>query len=509
MLNRMEQIEKSKVKLEIEVASSDVDTALAKAYRKVVKKVNLPGFRKGKVPRHILESRFGPEILHEEALEFLVPEAYEKALEEADLDPIGRPQFELVQMEKGKQLLFNAVVEVIPPVELGEYKGLEAEQEEAEIEDIQVDHHLYMLREQNARLVPLEEGPAKEGDLLTIDFTGYIDGEPFEGGEAENYSLELGSKSFIPGFEEQLIGSKPEEEKEVKVKFPDNYRNEDLAGKEAVFKVKVKQIKEKQLPELDDEFVKEISEFETLEEMKTDLKEKLIKNAEEQSKNKLEEDLIEKITAVSSVEPPKTLVERQIDRMIGDLENYLRYQGMGLDQFLEMSGKSMEELREDRREEAVKRTKANLVLDAVAKKEGISIDDSELDDKIAAIAESYNDEPERIKELLEKQGRIPVIREEMRIRKAIDLLVNEAKITKVKKKKKQQAEEKEKTEAKKAAAKKTAVTKKGAAKSSAKKKTADGSAEAKKAAKKASPSKKTSGKSVKKQTEIDNRPGKE
>lgn len=435
MLNRSEKIDDGKIKLEIEVPAPDVNTALAKAYRKVVKEINLPGFRKGKIPRRILESRFGPEVLHEEALEILVPPAYQQALEEADIDPINQPDFELVQVEEDKPLIFNAVVEVLPPVELGEYRGVKVEQEEVLIDDLQVDNHLFMLREQNARLVPREEGAAKDGDLVSIDFKGYIDGEPFEGGEAENYSLELGSKSFIPGFEDQLIGAAVDEERDVIVTFPDKYQKEELAGKEATFKVKVRQIKEKQLPELDDQFAKEISELETLEEMKIDLKDKLLKNAEEQSKTRLEEDLIEKITRVSKVNPPEVLVERQIDRIVGDLENYLRYQGMSIEQFVELSGKDMESLRKDKREEAEKRTRANLALDAIAKKEGIVIEDRELDDKIVSIAESYNDQPERIREVLDKQGRLPVIREEMRIRKAIDLIVAEAQIKKVSKKK--------------------------------------------------------------------------
>ncbi len=439
MLKNTENIESSKVKLEVEVAAPEVDTALAKAYRQVVKKVNLPGFRKGKVPRRILESRFGPEVLYEEALEILVPSAYDEAVEEAGVEPIGQPEFDLVQIEEGKPLIFNALVEVMPPVEIGAYKGLEAEQDEAAVDDLQIDHHFYMLREQNARLVPREEGPVKQGDLVTIDFKGFVDGELFEGGEAENYSLEIGSNTFIPGFEEQLIGVNPEEEKEVKVKFPDNYRKEDIAGKDALFNVTVKQIKEKQLPDLDDEFVKEISEFETLDEMKADLKVKLQKNAEEQAKSKLEGELIEKVSDASEVALPKVLVERQIDRMIGELENYLRYQGMGMDQFIELSGKTKEEMREEKREDAEKRTKANLVLDAIAKKEGITVEDSELEAKIKEIAESYKDDPERIRDILEKQGRIPVMLEEIRIRKVIDLIVGETKVKVVKKKEEKKA----------------------------------------------------------------------
>jgi trigger factor len=452
MLKNVEKMEGNRVKLEIEIAAPDVDTALAKSYRQVVKKINLPGFRKGKVPRRILESRFGPEILHEDALEMLVPDAYEAALKEADLDPINNPEFELLQIEESKPLIFNAVIEVLPSVELGEYRGLEVEQERAEVDDIQIDHHLYMLREQNARLVPREEGPVNKGDLVQIDFKGYVEGELFEGGEAEDYSLEIGSGSFIPGFEDQLIGAVQDEEREIKVTFPEHYRKEDIAGKEATFKVVVKQIKEKQLPELDDEFVKEVSEFETLAEMKADLKEKLLKNAEDQSRAKLEEVLIEKVSAAAAVEPPKILVDRQIDRMVGDLENYLRYQGMGLDQFLELSGKDKDEVREERREEAEKRTKANLVLDAIAKKEGITADDSELKEKIEEIATTYNDDPDRIRGLLEKQGRIPVMKEEIRIRKVIDLIVSEAKIKMVKAKQEEVKEPEKKAKSRKSAA---------------------------------------------------------
>jgi len=470
MLKNLEKMEKSKVKLEIEVAVPDVDTALAKAYFKVVKKVNLPGFRKGKVPRRILEARFGPEILHEEALELLIPHAYQEAIKSADVEPIEQPAFELVQMEEGKPLVFHALVDVLPEIELAEYRGVKVEQDEVEVDDLQVDHHLYMLREQNARLVPLEDSKVEVGHLLQIDFKGYIDGEPFEGGEAENYSLEIGSKSFIEGFEEQLVGAAKDEEKEVITTFPKNYHKQDLAGKEVSFKVTVKQIKEKQLPDLDDEFVKEVSEFENLGDLKGDLKVKLLKNAEEQSKIKMEELLIRTISEGSKVELPSTLVERQIDRIIGDLENYLRYQGINLDKFVELSGKSIDELREEKREEAEKRTKANLVLDAASKKEGIDVEDSELDAKIAAIAEEYNDQPDRIRDILDKQGRLPVIREELRIRKTIDLLVSEAQITMVKAKKKPTGKKETSTDAKKGSAKKSGGT--GKVKTPARKKEA-------------------------------------
>ena len=440
MLKSKEELENSRVKLLIEVPAPEVDTALARAYRKVVKKVSLPGFRKGKVPRRILETRFGPEVLHEEALEYLVPPAYEEAVKEAELDPIDHPDFELVSIEEGRPLLFHALIEVIPPVALGSYEGLKVEQIEAVADPLQVEHHLYMLREQNVRLVPKEEGVAGVGDVVSIGFKGTIDGEPFDGAEAENHTLEIGSESFIPGFEEQLVGAKAGSEVEVKVTFPANYRKDDLAGKEALFKVAVKQIKQKVLPELDDEFVKEVSELETLDEMKADLEAKLLKNAQDQSKIKLEDDLIQKVTDSSQVDVPKTLVERQIDRILGDLEQFLRYQGLNLEQFVAMAGKTKEELREEKREEALKRAKANLVLDAIAKKEGISVEDSELETKFAEIAGDDQEELERIKKIIENQGRIPVMKEEMRIRKAIDLLVSKAQITMVKPQKEELSE---------------------------------------------------------------------
>ena len=433
MLTRWEKIENNKVKLEIEVAAPEVDTALAKAYRKVVQNVNLPGFRKGKVPRRILESRFGPEILHEEALELLVPSAYQQALKEADVEPIEQPDFDLLQMEEGKSLIVHVTVEVLPDVELGEYKGLMVEQEEVAITAEQVDEALESMRLQQARLVPKEEGTAAEGDLVSMDFRGYVGEEPFEGGEAENYSLELGSQKFIPGFEEQLIGAAPGEEREVRVTFPEDYRKEDLAGKEALFKVTVKQIKEKKLPELDDEFAKEMSDQETLEEFKAQIREKMEKSAREQARIKLEETLIEKVSEASTVEMPPVLIERQIDRMLGDMEQYMRFQGLSLEKFCEMSGKTMDELRAEKQEEAAKRAKANLTLEALIKKEGIGVEDSEVDEKVAAIAAEHDTEPERVREIFEKQGRIPVMREEIRMRKVIDLLVSEAQITPVKK----------------------------------------------------------------------------
>ncbi|HHX87165.1 MAG TPA: trigger factor [Firmicutes bacterium] len=431
---KWEKLDKNKVKFEIEVPSPEVDTALARAYRKVVQKVKLPGFRKGKIPRRILEMRFGPEILYDDALEILVPDAYRRAIKEADLEPIDEPEIECHQLESGKPFLFEAVVEVMPEVVLGQYKGVEVEQEEVEVTAEHVDKFLEGLREQHARLVtvPEGEGAAGKGDMVIIDFKGFIDGQPFEGGEAENYSLELGSQSFIGDFEEQLEGAIPGEQREVSVKFPDNYMRDELAGKQALFEVTVNEIKRKQLPELNDEFGKEIGDFENLEELKADIRQRLEKTAQEQSERKLEDDLIRKISESAQVELPELLVERQVDRMMNDLEQYLRYQGLTLDKYAEFADKTVEEIRQEKRPEAELRARSAVVLEAIVKEEGIAVEDHELDRKIEEIARTYSDEPERVKELFKKQGRLQLLEEEIKLKKAINLLLSEAQVSTVK-----------------------------------------------------------------------------
>jgi len=427
MLTRWEKIENNKVKLEIEVAASEVDNALEISYRKIVKKINLPGFRKGKVPRRILEHRFGPEVLHEEALEILVPTAYRQALEEADVEPIGQPDFKLVQIEETKPLILHATVEVTPPVELGQYKGIEAEQEEVEITTEQVEQTLQALREQHARLEPKERSIAA-GDMVIIDYKGYIGNEPFDGGEAENYSLEIGSGRFIAGFEEQLIDAAAGDEREVKVTFPEDYHLKDVAGKEAIFKVVIKQVKEKKLPELDDNFAKEVSSLENLADFKAQIHERMEEEARDRARAKLETALINKVAEASEVVLPEILIEQQIDQMLDDMDQYLRYQGLTLEKFYELSGKTLADLRADKQEEAARRAKVKLVLDALIKKEGITAEESEVDGRIADLASRYSDQPERIRDIFEKQGRISNIRKEIQIQKAIDLLVKEAKI---------------------------------------------------------------------------------
>ena len=436
---KWEKIDTNKVCLEIEVPVEEVNDALDKAYRKVVKKVSVPGFRKGKVPQKILESRYGPEIFYEDALEILVDPNYSKAVKECQLEPIDQPEFELVQMEKGKPLIFKVTVDVKPEVELGDYKGITVEQEKKEITAEDVERYLSSLREQHARLVALEEGEICEKDLAVIDFNGTIDGEPFEGGAGENYSLEIGSGSFIQGFEEQLLGMHKNEEREVKVTFPEDYAQEKLKGKDAVFHVTVKEIKRPQLPDLNDDFVQELTEeFSTLEEFKADVENKLKENLENREKINLESKLIEKISAESMVDVPEVLVERELDNRMAEFEYYLRMQGLNLEQYGQLVEGGLEKIRDEQRGEALKHARANLVLDAIIKKEALEASDEEIEEKLREVVRNANaknntDEIdlEKIKEQFEKQGRLDIMAHEIRYRKAIDLLVEHANVIQV------------------------------------------------------------------------------
>ncbi len=441
---KWEKIDTNKVCLEIEVPVEEVSDALDKAYRIVVKKVSVPGFRKGKVPQKILESRYGPEILYEDALEILVDPNYSKAVKECQLEPIDKPELELVQMEKGKPLIFKVTVDVKPEVELGDYQGITVEQEKKEITAEDVERYLGSLREQHARLVTLEDGEICEKDLAVIDFSGTIDGEPFEGGAAENYSLEIGSGSFIQGFEEQLLGAHKNEEREVKATFPEDYAQEELRGKDAVFHVTVKEIKRPQLPDLDDDFVQELTEeFSTLEEFKADVENKLKENLENREKIDLESKLIEKIAAESKVDVPEVLVERELDNRLAEFEYYLRMQGLNLEQYGQLIEGGLEKIRAEQRGEALKHAKANLVLDAIIKKEALEASDEEIEDKLREVVQNAQNaqnanvnnkdeiDLEIIKEQFEKQGRLDIMAHEIRYRKAIDLLVEHANVIQV------------------------------------------------------------------------------
>ncbi len=429
---RWEKIDDNKVRMEIEIPDVEVNEALVQAYRKVVKKVSLPGFRKGKIPRKVLESHFGPEILYEEALEMLVNPGYSKAVQECQLEPIDQPQFELVQMEKDKPLIFKVTVDVKPEVELCAYKEITVEHVKKEVTPEDVEKYMQSLRAQHARLVVVEDGVLQEKDLAIIDFEGKINGESFEGGQAENHSLEIGSQTFIPGFEEQLLGARKDEKRQIKATFPADYFRDNLAGKEAVFDVLVKEVKRPQLPELNDDFVQEITEeFSTLEEFKADVEKKLKEVLQQRQKVDLESKIIEKAAEESKVEVPGVLVERELESLLSEYEYYLRMQGLSLEQYGEMIEGGLEKLKDGYRGEATKRAKANLVLDAIIKVEEIEAPPEEIDLKIMEIAEKQEADLTEIKELFAKQGRLDIMAHEIRYRKAIDLLVEHARVIEV------------------------------------------------------------------------------
>ncbi|WP_406686673.1 trigger factor [Rossellomorea vietnamensis] len=411
--------------LTIEVEAAKVNEGLDAAFKKVVKQVNVPGFRKGKMPRGMFEKRFGVESLYQDALDFILPEAYAKAIEETGIDPIDRPEIDVEQMEKGKDLIFTAKVQVKPEVKLGEYKGLEVEKMETEVTAEDVEAELTSLQEKQAELAVKEDGKAEEGDTVTMDFEGFVDGEAFEGGQAENYSLELGSGQFIPGFEEQLVGVAAGEEKEVEVNFPEEYHAAELAGKPATFKVKVHEIKAKELPALDDEFAKDADEeVETL----AELKEKIEKRLQESKKNEAEtavrETLVNKASDNAEVEIPEVMVIAEVDRMMQEFEQRLQMQGMNLDLYFQFSGQSEEDLRGQMTEDAGKRVRTNLTLEAIAAAENLEVTDEEAEEEVNKMAEQYNMTADNIKQAL---GGLDTLKADLKVRKAVEFLVENSK----------------------------------------------------------------------------------
>ncbi|OWZ83887.1 trigger factor [Natranaerobius trueperi] len=433
MESTWERIDENKVKLTIEVDEDRVEDSLDKAYKKVVKKVELPGFRKGKVPRKILENRFGPEVLYEDALEILVPEAYQEAIEENEIEPVAQPEIDVEQMEKGEVLKFTATVDVKPEPKLGEYKGLEVEKEKIEISEQQVEDELKRLQEQHAEYEQIEDGEAENGDRLVIDFKGYVDGEPLEGGEAENHNIEIGSDQFIPGFEEQLIGTKPGEEKEVNVTFPEEYPQEQISGKDAVFNVKVKEIKKKNLLSIDDELAKDVSDFESLDELKQDISNRLEQEAKEKGEQQVEEQVVSKAVENAEVNIPEPMIDQELDTMLKEFEQNLSYQGLDLNTYYKMANTDEDSLKEQFKDSAKNRVKRNLVLEAIRDEEGITASEEEVEEEIKKIAESANQDPEQIKEFLELQGKVSQVEDQIATKKAVDLLIDNAVVTEVEK----------------------------------------------------------------------------
>jgi trigger factor len=419
-----EKIEKNLGVLEVEVDAERVAAALDKAFNKVVKKANVPGFRKGKVPRPIFESRFGVESLYQDAIDILLPEAYGEAVEQTDIFPVDRPEVDIEQFAKGQSFIFKAKITVKPEVKLGDYKGLEVPVQKAEVTEEELSAELARLQERHAELVVVEEEAAANGDIAVIDFDGYVDDVPFEGGKAERHSLELGSNSFIPGFEEQVVGMATGDFKDVEVTFPEEYHAENLAGKKAVFKVKLHEIKRKQLPALDDEFAKDVSEFETLEEYKADLKAQLESRKQDELKGLRENAVVDKAAANAEVEIPEAMINSEVENMVRDFDTRLRQQGMNMDMFLSFSGQTREDLQNQMKGDAEKRVRNNLVLEVIAKQENIEVSEEEVTEELATMAEAYKRTPEEIRSILAANGSLGSLSEELSLRKTIDFLVS-------------------------------------------------------------------------------------
>lgn len=412
--------------LTVQVDAETVNKGLDSAFKKVVKQINVPGFRKGKMPRQMFEKRFGVESLYQDALDEILPEAYANAVDEAGIVPVDRPEIDVEQMEKGKELIFTAKVTVKPEVKLGEYKGLEVEKLDAEVTDEDVDAELKQLQERQAELVVKEDGKVEDGDTVVLDFEGFVEGEAFEGGQADNYSLEIGSGSFIPGFEEQLVGLSAGDEKDVEVNFPEEYHAEELAGKPATFKVKIHEIKAKELPELDDEFAKDADEeVETLSDLKEKTKNRLTEEKKNAAEMALRDSVVEKASENAEIDIPESMVNTEVDRMMQEFEQRLSAQGMNLDLYFQFSGQDEEALRGQMQEDAAKRVRTNLVLEAVAEAENITVTEEDVESELSSMTEQFNMSVDQIKAAL--GGSTEILENDLRVQKAIDFLVDNSK----------------------------------------------------------------------------------
>lgn len=397
---QVENMEKNMAKLTIEVSAEELEKAIQGAYLKQRNKISVPGFRKGKVPRQMIEKMYGAEIFYEDAANALIPTAYGKAYDECELDIVSQPKVEVVQLEKGKPFIFTAEVAVKPEVTLGEYKGLSVDKVSNRVTAKEVDAKLEEEQKKNARTVVVEDRAVQDGDEVVLDFEGFVDGVAFEGGKGENYPLTIGSGSFIPGFEEQLIGAEAEKEVEVNVTFPEEYHSEDLAGKAAVFKCTVHEIKAKELPELDDEFAAEVSEFDTLDAYKADIKAKIKEQKIADGNRKKEDQAVEKAVANATMEIPEAMIDTQVNQMAQDFAQRIQQQGLSMEQYFQFTGMTAEKMMEELRPQAVKRIETRLVLEAIAKAENIEITDEKIDEELAKMAEAYKMEVEKLKEFM-------------------------------------------------------------------------------------------------------------
>ena len=422
---QVENLEKNMVKLTIEVAAEELEKALQAVYQKEKSKISLPGFRKGKVPRAMIEKMYGPEIFFEDAANMLIGQEYPKAVDESGTDVVSRPEIDVTQIEKGKPFIFTAEVAVRPEVTLGEYKGVQVTKIDTNVTEEELQAEIDRERKSNARTITVEDRAVQDGDTAVIDFEGFVDGVAFEGGKGENHSLVIGSHSFIEGFEEQLIGKNTGDELDVNVTFPEEYHAKELAGKPAVFKVKINEIKMEELPELDDEFAQDVSEFDTLDEYKESVEKKLIERKEAEGKRAQENEAIDKIVEVSQMEIPDVMVDNQARSMIEDFASRISQQGLSMEQYVQLSGTSVDEMLEQMKPEALKRIQSTLVLEEIVKKEGIEISEEDVDAEVERMAGMYGMDAAELKEYMgesEKES----MKMEIGIQKAIELIMDQA-----------------------------------------------------------------------------------
>lgn len=422
---QVEKLEKNMAKLTIEVSSEEFEKAIAKAYKKNKNKISMPGFRKGKAPRAMIEKMYGKGVFYEDAANSIIPDAYADAAKESELEIVAQPEIDVTQIESGKPFIFTATVALKPEVTLGEYKGIEVEKKEVEVTDEEVDTEINRVRESNARMIDIDDRAAQDGDTVVIDFDGYVDGKQFEGGKAEDYSLVLGSHSFIDNFEEQLEGKNIGEDVTVNVTFPENYQAEELQGKPAEFKVKIKEIKVKELPELDDDFAQDVSNFDTIAEYKEDLKKKLAENKEEALKREREETVIGKIIENAQMDIPEQMVEAQIRQMTQEFAQRLSSQGLSIDQYMQFTGLTPQKMIEELKPQALKRIQSRLVLEAVVAAENIETSEDELNKEIENMASMYQMEVDKLKEVIGEEEK-KQISLDLAVQKAVEMVTSAA-----------------------------------------------------------------------------------
>ena len=423
---QIEKLEKNMAKLTIEVSTEEFEKAVEKAYNKNKGNMSVPGFRKGKVPRKMLEKMYGQEIFFEDAANEIIPEAYSNEASNCELDIVSQPKIDVVQIEKGKPFIFTAEVATKPEVELGKYKGVEVEKPTAEVTDEDINAEIENVRNQNSRTVPVEDREVQDGDVTTIDFEGFVDGVPFDGGKGEDYSLTIGSHSFIDTFEEQLIGKNIGEELEVNVTFPEDYQAEELKGKPAMFKVNIKEIKKIELPEVDDDFAQDVSEFDTLAEYKEDVKKKLLEKKEAEVKTEIENKAIDAIIEDSKMEIPEPMVDLQVRQMAEDFSRRIQSQGISVEQYFQFTGLTSDKMMETMRPQALKRIQSRLVLETIAKIENFEVTEEDINAEIEKMASMYQMEVDKLKELISDSEK-DSMKQDIGVQKAVDFVIENVK----------------------------------------------------------------------------------